>query len=261
MKMNKLITVAAVVLAAISFASTSASAQSINSVATNDLVLGFETDDGGSSNVLEVNLGLASQFSTSASTFTLSQVTNTDLAGAFGTSWASAIDIIWGVAGNSSGTGSTGAFDVTYNKSGAPSSTSSTRTTVSGQVNAFTQSGTLVSATPESDTTSAAQLATGSGTFSQYIGETAGDYGSLPKFSTVFNDQSDTVDPLGSLKLYSDSSSGATLLGSFTLASTGVGNETFTFTGAQAVPEPSAYALGICAMLLFWVLKRRSSIV
>jgi hypothetical protein len=45
-----------------------------------------------------------------------------------------------------------------------------------------------------------------------------------------------------------------TELGTFTVSSAGV-----TFNAA-AVPEPSAYALGICAFLLFWVLKRRNSI-
>jgi hypothetical protein len=51
----------------------------------------------------------------------------------------------------------------------------------------------------------------------------------------------------------------ATLDGTFSLSGSG-SNVTFSFN-PQAVPEPSAYALGLCAMLLFWVLKRRSSIV
>jgi hypothetical protein len=41
------------------------------------------------------------------------------------------------------------------------------------------------------------------------------------------------------------------------------GNGNSLFNGAPAVlvaPEPSAYALGICAMLLFLVLKRRRAI-
>jgi hypothetical protein len=46
-------------------------------------------------------------------------------------------------------------------------------------------------------------------------------------------------------------------LGTFSLSSAGV----LTFTGsAAAVPEPSAYALGICAALLFLVLRRRSTV-
>ena len=47
-------------------------------------------------------------------------------------------------------------------------------------------------------------------------------------------------------------------LGTFSLSSGGV----LTFTGADAaaVPEPSAYALGICAAVLFFVLRRRQKL-
>ncbi len=46
-----------------------------------------------------------------------------------------------------------------------------------------------------------------------------------------------------------------TLLGTFTLEDNG----TLEFT-AEAVPEPSTYALGIAAIALFVVLKRRQSL-
>ena len=49
----------------------------------------------------------------------------------------------------------------------------------------------------------------------------------------------------------------AAFLGTFDLSSTGL----LTFDPATAaVPEPSAYALGITALVLFGVLKRRKSI-
>ena len=50
----------------------------------------------------------------------------------------------------------------------------------------------------------------------------------------------------------------ATFLGAFDLSSTGL--LTFDPASAEAVPEPSAYALGITALVLFGVLKRRKSI-
>jgi hypothetical protein len=39
------------------------------------------------------------------------------------------------------------------------------------------------------------------------------------------------------------------------------GSDTTLTYGALATPEPSAYALGLCALALFWVLKRRSSTI
>ncbi len=40
---------------------------------------------------------------------------------------------------------------------------------------------------------------------------------------------------------------------------TTVGGDTILTFEAISAPEPSAYALGLCALALFWVLKRRSS--
>jgi hypothetical protein len=48
-------------------------------------------------------------------------------------------------------------------------------------------------------------------------------------------------------------------VGTFTTATT-AGDTTLTFN-ALSTPEPSAYALGLTALALFWVLKRRSSTV
>jgi hypothetical protein len=74
-----------------------------------------------------------------------------------------------------------------------------------------------------------------------------------------------TGGPTGSIELYGFqevSGRGANLtpndLGSFSLNSSGV--LTYNGINAAAVPEPSAYALGICAILLFIVLKRRHSV-
>jgi hypothetical protein len=47
--------------------------------------------------------------------------------------------------------------------------------------------------------------------------------------------------------------------GTFSLSNVG-GNEILEFNTLAATPEPSAYALGLCAVALFWVLKRRRSV-
>jgi hypothetical protein len=46
-----------------------------------------------------------------------------------------------------------------------------------------------------------------------------------------------------------------------TFSTSTVGGDTILTYGAVATPEPSAYALGLTALALFWVLKRRSSTV
>ena len=49
-------------------------------------------------------------------------------------------------------------------------------------------------------------------------------------------------------------------VGTFTFSTTS-NDTTLTYNTLSATPEPSAYALGLCALALFWVLKRRSSTV
>lgn len=49
-------------------------------------------------------------------------------------------------------------------------------------------------------------------------------------------------------------------IGTFTFTTTD-GDTVLTYDSLSATPEPSAYALGLCAIALFWVLKRRSSTI
>jgi len=246
-------------LAAISFVSTSASAQNINSVGTTDLILGFEVTDGqgtGASNILEVDLGAASQFTTTANDLAFSQVTNADLKAAFGSNWASLTDLSWGVAGQTSGSYT---MDVTDTLT--PQTLSSTPAkTVYAQIGYFANQSTLLpTVTPESDTKAAAQLTAGTGAFNAYnIGEST-DFGYLTHKSTIYNNQNNTVDALGNLNLWSVASGSKTELGTFTLSDTN-GVESFVYNGVTpaATPEPSTYALMLGGLLLLVVLKRRN---
>jgi hypothetical protein len=59
--------------------------------------------------------------------------------------------------------------------------------------------------------------------------------------------------------LYLLANGSATEIGQFTTTTTD-GDTTLTFTSLSATPEPSAYALGLCAVALFFVLKRRRTV-
>jgi len=70
--------------------------------ALNDLILGFRATGGqGSSSNLEVNLGSISQYYSATATITVTQLSATDLATVYGSTWASRLgtDLFWGVIG------------------------------------------------------------------------------------------------------------------------------------------------------------------
>jgi hypothetical protein len=48
--------------------------------------------------------------------------------------------------------------------------------------------------------------------------------------------------------------------GTFQFSTDGSGNDILTYD-PTSTPEPSAYALGLCALALFFVLKRRNAMV
>ena len=261
--MNKLTKVAMMGLVAASLASASASAQNVSTSAT-DLVLGFQVTSGsgqGSASDLEVDLGDFSQFTTGA-TLTLNQLSAADLVTTYGSNWATRADLTWGVAGMSSTTANS--FYATVSGSNPQNSSSLSGPTgdiapLVGGLGGVTQTANstkagIVAASQGTSWTSEVGLANGQGDF-QYFNPTGST-------ETGYIEQSG---PAGSIDLYSFSEVGgkatnkpATELGVFDLSSTGV----LTYDGidAQAVPEPSAYALGICAVLLFLVLKRRHSV-
>jgi hypothetical protein len=257
MKMNKL-TVAALALAAISFASTAASAQTV-SAGLNDLILGFQLPSGssqqGASTDLEVDLGSFTNFTASTQTITLPQLALADLTSTYGSSWATTVD--WSVAGNNTSSG----FDMTSTQLVKTSSQGG----LSGAVSAIGGLIAGLNGQPATANSSSAALIGGSPAASSignsYTSEEAGNgYGFVPTAEQTgagsdelysFTPQSQTG--TGVHKTFPN----AIDLGTFSLSSAGV----LTFTGsAAAVPEPSAYALGICAALLFLVLRRRSTV-
>ena len=110
--MNKLTKVAILALTAAGFASISAMAQNVSSGAQ-DLILGFQVTDGaspGATSNLEVDLGPASNFTTTTSLETLPQLTLADLTSVYGSSWATRGDLEFAIAG------STSASAVTFDK-------------------------------------------------------------------------------------------------------------------------------------------------
>ncbi len=254
------------VSAAFALTTALASAQAV-SAQDGDLILGFQITKAGvtagvtgDNSNLEVDLGSFGNFTTSSSA-TFTSVTATDLSSTYGSSWASSQYLTWGVAGTN---GDNANFDATYSKSSGPSSSaskSSTYALVAGL------GGGLNGATAESDSATAGVVQTSQA--SSYTGEltvqgsntyATDDFKNfVGRYVTDVNGGS-TAGAIGSIDLYAltTSSSTPTELGVFSLASDG----TFTYNGvnAAAVPEPSAYALGVCAVLLFLVLRRRQSV-
>jgi len=259
MKNMKLITVTALALAAFAFASNSASAQ-VSTPAT-DLVLGFEINDAtgaGANTNLEIDLGAASLFVSSYTVNSFSSVLGADLTSIYGSNWATRSDLVWGVGGVLGTSESTG-FDLTSQvalKTGTSSALASAYGNV-GSLAAGTANGTAVTSA------SGAAVPTGnsnSWTGARTAGSTTTDDFQLPNSS---GGGSETTGPVGSIDLYtfvpntnSRSEPLAVDDGTFKLALNG-SSPVFSF---NAAPEPSAYALGIAAVLLFAVLRRRSLI-
>ena len=277
MKMNKLTKVAMLGLVAASLASASALAQDVVANST-DLVLGFQITDGsgtGSASDLEVDLGSSANFTTATTTLTLGQLSVADLIATYGSNWATRGDLTFGVAGVT-GNAAAEQFDVT-NTQAVLDSTQSGLTVPHNQIGNLVN--TLESATQTANSAQAGVIgnstapATGIGnSWSNLVGNgngngNAADFGYFnPIGSTEVNTGGNGIITDTQLDLYqltaqtgrNATTTPAEELGYFDLSSTGV----LTYTGidAQAVPEPSAYALGICAVLLFLVLKRRHSV-
>jgi hypothetical protein len=260
--------VAALALAALGLASTAASAATV-SPGANDLVLGFQL--AGNNTDLEVDLGPSSQFTTTA-TLTLSQLSVADLTAIYGSNWASTAlgtGVNWSIAGLTSQSSTDNTFEATSINTTAPKSgTSTTLATPEGAISSLATgsfaAGSLNGATATANSSSSAAIggvvnATNpAGTSASGLSQS---YQSLEGGNgyTFVPNAEQTGAGTDNLFLFAAGvkNSPSTELGTFSLSSAGV----LTYNGtAAAVPEPSAYALGICAALLFWVLKRRKSV-
>jgi hypothetical protein len=268
MKMNKL-AFAALAALAVSLTSTGASAQVAAS--QTDMIFGVQDENGnnGGSNFganLEVDLGAESAFTTSA-VLSFPQVTLNDLKNIFSSNWSSTTSgASWSVFGS---TATIPSFYDTNNQGNPGDNTSATLNGVYSLVNAVyggLNTTTNASATYLSDTNGkGAQIGSNSNpanvlTNSYGYNETGKNGANGPGFGYAGGDE--TVGA-GTDELYFISTAGgskqdAVDLGTFSLSSAGV--LTFNGINAAAVPEPSAYALGVCAVLLFLVLRRRQSV-
>jgi hypothetical protein len=282
MKLPKLTTAVVALAAAAAVLATSAQAAATQvSYTSGDLFLGFEVDGGSTDYV--VNLGLANQFSGATSPLTF-QLSTADLSSVFGTSWATnsgtSADVQWGVIGNDQNngatvgtqTGNTDAKSIWYTLgeqvSGTPNTAQSAQSAaalnaISNQIKQLdTGSGGFNGKTSTSDTTNAIEesaTATHSWTSfapGTYSGGTAFGIGTEIEQAGSGNNTGPTDSVLDLFQ--ANSGQTADLLGEFSLSSSGL--LTFDPAATLAVPEPSAYALGITALVLFGVLKRRKSI-
>ncbi len=272
MKLTKL-TTAVVALAAAAVLGSSAQAQVTTNYTSGDLLIGFEQQGAASDYV--VDLGSATQF-LNASTPLNFQLSTTDLAADFTSNWAvntnGATDVQWGVIGNDEGkVAQSNANTIWYTQGEVVAGTTNAALTgksasalhqVSSTIqNLETGSGGFSGGTSTSDTTNGInQSATAANSWSSFA---PGGYSGGTAFGLGFEIEQpgsgNNVGPTDSvldLFEYVPGASSASLLGTFSLA----GNGDLTFD-PQAVPEPSAYALGITALVLFGVLKRRRSMM
>lgn len=269
-KMNKL-TVAALAFAAIGLASTAASAQTVSVGSPQDLILGFQLVNSATANSptdLEVDLGSYTLFNNAAPGTTLnlsSLLSATDLT-TLASSWnstTSGTGVTWSVAGITSATATpTASFDVTSTtsiKTGTQNTLQPIYSTISSLAGGLNNQ-------PQASTASSALIGSASnpasGISSSYTAlENGNGYGFVPNAEATgaTTDVLYSFTPQTASGGHGGSEPPAITLGTFTLTDNG-GVAGFTFTTPAAVPEPSAYALGICAVLLFLVLKRRHSV-
>jgi len=263
MKMKKLITVTALALAVVSLVSTHASAQSAGTL---DLILGFQASGGTGANTnLEIDLGPASNFATTTSSTSFSQLLGSDLTATYGSNWATRTDLSWGISGITDNLGNN-TFDTTINTSNPRVSSdlsgpAGVMSSLVGGFNSGTLAGNANAVTVGNGTTPASTIGN---SYTSLVGAGGGtnDYGFFQHGQTQ---DVNATGPLGSLELYHYFQSGkvsgkfplATDLGTFTLGGSG-STATLTFQGVAAVPEPSTWMLALCGLLLILVIRRRN---
>lgn len=252
MKMNKLTLVLAAIVA--SFGAVSTASAQIGSYGSSDLVLGFQIGSGQGSNTdVEVDLGSYTNFLNVTGTITLSQLSVTDLNNTYSSTWSNTdgTGVNWSVAGVNNGVPNNMFLTST---SQLKLNSASRLATPYGQIGGLIgdmNSGNATQGSNSSTVTIGTNASPAANDAASYTSEEGGNgynYASNAEQSGAGTDELYFLKP-------GTSTTNAQALGFFTLGSNG----TLTFTGA-ATPEPSAYALGICALLLFWVLKRRHSV-
>jgi hypothetical protein len=250
--MNKL-TAAAMAIVALGFVSTAASAQVVTSAG--DLILGFQL--AGSPTNYEVDLGAISQFTATATLDLSSDLKVSDLTSTYGANWAdTTAGVNWGAAATNAGSGNS-ANNIVLTSQTKPAGLAKASLGVpAGVVNNYeTQSGGISGATAAG--TSKSALIGNAGAPANTIN--ASWTSTFSNLQTLGDLQTTGASSIDLYQFNGGQFSGTTAdLGTLKLSSTG--GLTFTGVNAAAVPEPSAYALGICAVLLFVVLRRRATV-
>jgi hypothetical protein len=267
MKPLKYTVAALAILAAASF-STSANA----ALANGSLVLGIADTTQTVTNSLEFNLGTFN---------TLSYGETWNLGTSVSTVFGSSTSLEFNIAGtgNTGGTGAAGGAGFSNLASKQLAFTAVTLPTLNGSnttpntdlaaiANTFS-GGTAVSvpSSTSSNGTAFSAVTVGNSTTGSFFfefdpnnpgtGQTNGQYALDPNSDGQLGDAFPTSDVLALYTKLNNSTS-ATEVGTFSLSSVS-GNEILTFN-TLATPEPSAYALGLCAVALFFVLRRRSTV-
>jgi hypothetical protein len=262
-KMNKL-TVAALALVSMGFAATAASAQTVTTT-PGDLILGFEITaaPNASPTDLEIDLGPESQF-IATSTINLSSKLNVnDLISTFGATWSSnvaGVGASWGAAADiPGGTGFNANNLILTSTAAKPNGVSySTLHGYYGDISGLTNNSDSINGKPVAGTSSSALLGNSGAPASGIADSWTSQRGNLTGLNQNIEQTGAGTDELYEYIGNGTAAQSSTVdLGTLTLSPTGA----LTFTGsAAAVPEPSAYALGICAVLLFIVLRRRATV-
>ncbi len=247
-------TVAALALIAVASFTQSAKAQNFG-----DLVLGvYDAASGGVANSYQLDLGAFNSL-TNGETFNLGTTVATEFAGDSSANLQFNIAAI-GVTGQVSGLSNE---ELAFTASTLPASISTSNASPFTDLKALVNDwqGTSINLPSSTSSNGTALLAvsnanSNAGSFdNEFVKNNVYGLGSgdLTDLEASFTNGT-------TVELYTNpnGSSTPTEVGTFSLSDVG-GNEILTFD-TVATPEPSAYALGLCAIALFFVLKRRSSV-
>jgi hypothetical protein len=251
----------AVALALIAAASFTSSAKAAN---TGDLILGFYDTNTGSTTVpssYEVDLGSFSSLSV-GETFDL----GSSITSFFSSDSSASLVFNIAAAGTTAGGGGLAVKETAFTASSVPplpsfGGNTTENTNISDEVNLFSGLGTpltLGSTTSSNGTAiSGVSVSAGPGSFETEVNNNGGSYGYQGSGLLTSYPNSDLI-PFYTVANRTSGLEVATPDGGFQFGGTSA-DTTLTFDPV-ATPEPSAYALGLCAVALFWVLNRRRSV-
>ena len=256
MKPLKYTVAALAILAAASFGSSAHA----TTLASGSLVLGIDDSTDAVATSLEFNLGLYN---------TLSNGETWNLGTTASTTYGSSNTLEFNIAasGGNAGGATLAAKELALTAVSLPSlngvgGNSYNTSTVSGNLvtedGNFTGTAVTLPSSTSSNGTAISAVSIPSGNTGAFYSEFNNGTGKQYGFADgQLGDTFPTSDVLALYTIVNGSTSG-TQVGTFSLSNVG-GNEILTFD-TLATPEPSAYALGLCAVAIFFVLRRRSTV-